>query len=311
MPVILSPRLLYFSPHQMLFYSNGEVRTDGGIPEHSLFQPKMVSPGEHSVTDILERWHIMVRKYSGMAMSKYYDKLPAISAIAELISKELSDAQGFQPVYLAGLWKQCMPIHLIWRKAGSADFLPRPEYRAPTWSWASLNSQTLILSVSKVAPDSIKARLVDFDIQLSSTHVPFGEVTGGYIELEAPVKEIPYFKITMRRIYLLDLDFQMIWKTPTDAVESDEILDIKSGQGHTIFLLSLVEETLHHMFHKMGIVPGSAQHYCLVLLKRKGEHACTRLGLFNEMVLEHTPDEEVGSVFRWQHSFRRKTIRIV
>lgn len=82
-------------------------------------------------------WERIIERYSQRLLTIPQDKLPAISGLAKLFQTTLNAAPSD---YLAGLWKIDLPMSLLWHVTGFS--LPsRPEqWRAPTWSWASLDS---------------------------------------------------------------------------------------------------------------------------------------------------------------------------
>ncbi|KAK8127341.1 hypothetical protein PG984_008449, partial [Apiospora sp. TS-2023a] len=72
--------------------------------------------------------------YSRRAMTNPSDKLAALSAIANIIA----DGDGY--TYLAGLFKEKLPMQLCWM-AHEGLPMPRPkQYRAPSWSWTSVDA---------------------------------------------------------------------------------------------------------------------------------------------------------------------------
>ncbi|KAK7937826.1 HET-domain-containing protein [Apiospora aurea] len=76
----------------------------------------------------------IAKEYSRRAMTNSSDKLVAISAIAKTI------AVGHGYTYLAGLFKESLPINLCWM---TDEGLPKPrpkQYRAPSWSWAAVDA---------------------------------------------------------------------------------------------------------------------------------------------------------------------------
>jgi hypothetical protein len=95
--------------------------------------------------EAMTRWFIVVMGYSRRALTNNKDKLPAISGLASLVQK----ATGYK--YLAGLWEEEIRRSLIWQRSGRDDDLgilavPQSKlqalsspYRAPTWSWASID----------------------------------------------------------------------------------------------------------------------------------------------------------------------------
>lgn len=78
-------------------------------------------------------WEPIVESYTRRAMTDRSDKLKALSAIAEIY------AESHNHTYLAGLWRESLPLGLCWMvEQGLRE--PRPkEFRAPSWSWASID----------------------------------------------------------------------------------------------------------------------------------------------------------------------------
>ncbi|KAH8193773.1 hypothetical protein TruAng_012063 [Truncatella angustata] len=79
-------------------------------------------------------WEPVVEAYSNRNMTNQSDKLVAISAIAQVFAK------AFNYIYLAGLWRETLPLGLCWMVAQGIR-KPRPkELRAPSWSWTSIDN---------------------------------------------------------------------------------------------------------------------------------------------------------------------------
>ncbi|KAJ8133601.1 hypothetical protein O1611_g9 [Lasiodiplodia mahajangana] len=80
-----------------------------------------------------ELWRLVIRKYGLCALTVPGDKLVAIAGIARMFGNVR------QSRYLAGLWEHTLLEDLLWYRSG--DSYQRPtDYRAPTWSWASVNT---------------------------------------------------------------------------------------------------------------------------------------------------------------------------
>jgi hypothetical protein len=80
-------------------------------------------------------WKDILVKYSRCKLTFCKDKLVALSGIAERFQEFTADR------YCAGLWWSSMIESLSWRRDSWArkPAKPRPEYCAPTWSWASID----------------------------------------------------------------------------------------------------------------------------------------------------------------------------
>lgn len=76
-------------------------------------------------------WMSLVHNYSHATLSHPSDKLIAISGIASAFASILNDR------YIAGMWHADLKSQLTWKCVG--DCSRSAKYRAPTWSWASID----------------------------------------------------------------------------------------------------------------------------------------------------------------------------
>ncbi|KAI1748210.1 heterokaryon incompatibility protein-domain-containing protein [Xylaria castorea] len=146
----LSPRVLYFSTTQIFWECFEEAKCESfpkGIPFH--FSDKNLStlwdfaeanetpsshPNDKTVMPIAvySVWRDLVKQYSQCSLTKARDKFPAFAGIAKLFREITGD------VYLAGLWQSRFLEGLDWRVAEPVS-KASSEYRAPSWSWASVD----------------------------------------------------------------------------------------------------------------------------------------------------------------------------
>ena len=172
---LLSPRRLIYSKNHLRWLCETTEITNGGDPEDRKWPstdrrdqmerlPTCLSPrfttSENMGDDTPESreiwysWLKIVREYNIRSLTKSKDKLRAIGGIAELYHIKTGDQ------YCAGLWRSHLAEELLWKVfhpratfssmiAESHDpdgtsrptitIYPRPKYRAPTWSWASVD----------------------------------------------------------------------------------------------------------------------------------------------------------------------------
>jgi hypothetical protein len=95
-----------------------------------------------------ERWTQIISEYSRRSLTKDFDKLPAIQGIAAEMSANIHDTY----IPFAGMWKHNLKHDLLWQFEDSPVLVPS-KYRAPTWSWASLDAK-VIWSKGHVSPSS-------------------------------------------------------------------------------------------------------------------------------------------------------------
>ena len=126
------------------------------------------------------------------------DKLVALAGIAE----RFGDALGTK--YVAGFWEDHMLEYLMWHpKSGATG---SSLYRAPSWSWASLDGRIawdsdLVTGLDRSCHRAYDCRILRCQITLKDQMLPYGEVSGGHIELSAVLRRawygdpLPYGKL--------------------------------------------------------------------------------------------------------------------
>ncbi|KAH8802622.1 heterokaryon incompatibility protein-domain-containing protein [Xylogone sp. PMI_703] len=130
-------------PHTVADYRQQNVTSNKkafNITPHSVSHES----DRHASDVILYRnWRDMVMVYSKLKLTKEEDKLPALSACANLMGKSLGDK------YLAGLWRKFLMEGLLWFVDPQKQLEPRPKiWRAPSWSWASVNAPNGVVYIT-------------------------------------------------------------------------------------------------------------------------------------------------------------------
>ena len=217
---ILALRTIHYAPRQMLSECRKARWTQSGVPPDILHGNRNIWNGRLHWDE--ERpffywdWYEVVENYTGRAITKEEDRLPALSGLASTLA-----ATKAMPQYVAGLWVDHLAWGLLWRK--TRDWLhPTAHYRAPSFSWASMNGKVRFLhhadlnTPSMVILSDIKD--ITFDVQplgsdkrgrLKGGHVAF---TGRIIECDPrvdprsvgykkPPGVMPALKLTVDYIY--------------------------------------------------------------------------------------------------------------
>jgi Heterokaryon incompatibility protein (HET) len=140
-------------------------------------------------------WLWLVGEYSRRKLTYAADKLSALSGLAGLLAKETKDT------YLAGIWANHLPEDLFWRVYAREEMIQvkpgeglvkeqcygevlsgisKPEtYRAPTWSWASIDANIMFIQLNF---DHVVSECVDHHIEPSGND-KFGRVKSGWIKI--------------------------------------------------------------------------------------------------------------------------------
>lgn len=155
---ILSPRSLHFCDSELLWECRETASCEtypAGLPEACEQENFKIRPV--SVSDLYERryfmdgvpttvkgiaynrWRRWINLYSGTHLTRDSDKLAAVSALAKCTRAVLDD------VYMAGLWRSMFAHQLIWY--GDYNISRPKDYRAPTWSWASVDGSVVLASI--------------------------------------------------------------------------------------------------------------------------------------------------------------------
>jgi hypothetical protein len=154
----LSTRILHFTPGMLYFETAEGVEAEDGTiwRPHSTGDEELSAKvgkrksryfGPSSVPNLVNffhgisraapsatplEWYLLVEMYSGCKLSREYDKLIAISGMANQIHKH----SGVP--YYAGIWGDSIAAGLLWLPEGQILVRPKQE-RAPCWSWASFD----------------------------------------------------------------------------------------------------------------------------------------------------------------------------
>ncbi|KAH6668209.1 heterokaryon incompatibility protein-domain-containing protein [Halenospora varia] len=163
----------------------GSIFSEGRIP----YSPIKVSGSiTNNPETELKTWKCTVENYTRRRLTYLPDRLPALAGVAEKFQKTWTDE------YLAGLWKRHFILLLAWRRNQDHPivyFEPLQSYRAPTWSWASIEGP---IEYDRVTPQSsaqkVEAKFVSCFVSLVNASLPFGQVQSARLKLE--VSMVPW-----------------------------------------------------------------------------------------------------------------------
>jgi hypothetical protein len=88
-----------------------------------------------SELDIYDIWRKLLYQYTRAKLTRPSDKLAAISGSAREMQRHLEKKDH----YILGIWKKFLLPLLLWEVVPSRLNTQPSEYRAPSWSWASVD----------------------------------------------------------------------------------------------------------------------------------------------------------------------------
>ncbi|KAF7439686.1 hypothetical protein PC9H_000022 [Pleurotus ostreatus] len=189
----LAPRILFFA-RQMIHWECASGAASEALPTVNKtksvlsFATKLRARYERapmSVERCLEEWQKLVQVYMSTRLTMVRDKLPAFSGIAREFYDQLVAASPSPcPRYLAGLWTPLLAVQLLW-KAESGNQQGQTSYRAPSWSWASVDKpiSSPIDTISRRTTKHTIISVLRAEVSAAGED-PFQEVSSGFIRAE-------------------------------------------------------------------------------------------------------------------------------
>jgi len=145
--------------------------------EHGALLRKYEDLPPDRLLDSFAIWRTIVSTYSNCGLTFKTDKLVAISALARHCQTQL----GLEGEYLAGLWSKYLGNQLLWETHPYLHGKRQKTYRAPTWSWASMDDTVFDACDIQFSDErDIVIEVKGWKMDLVSTDV-YGPVSGGYI----------------------------------------------------------------------------------------------------------------------------------
>ena len=200
----LAPRTLYFTKTQ-LFWECQELDACETLPDlvppvllkdRTVLSHNDLSTVRHKRNRNAEKepglWSDIILSYSSGLLTHSEDKLVAISGVAQQIYETRQDQ------YLAGLWRHKLEWQLLWSvdsksdssHSDSAASSDASVYRAPSWSWASVDG-TVRQLFPRLDAGGIFPRYLLIKIEGAFTMPlygddPFGQVRDGALHISCP-----------------------------------------------------------------------------------------------------------------------------
>lgn len=238
---LFSPRTLHFGREQ-IFWECRELSVCETMPDKSSFTSfkscsasqsyastfkcwqlamgKMLTAAVYTVkkdtSSLYRPWEAIVEEYSRCTLTMSGDKLVSLSGAALEMQTLLNEA------YLAGLWRGHLVAELLWyvhHWQETASFRSQP-YRAPSWSWASIDGQIEFVNSSTFVSNLVD--ILNAEVTPTSATNLFGQVIGGRLEIRGQLVELPAMRPGCHRVHTADsyyLDdiqesFETCWGLP-------------------------------------------------------------------------------------------------
>jgi hypothetical protein len=183
-----------------------------------------------SMTDIEHLqswWPEIVHRFTKADLTFARDKLPALSGIARRIHGQ----KGGQ--YLAGLWRdERIEAQLCWQVYGEPKTRPA-EWRAPSWSWASVDGTVSYSATQPGICDYTYARVVDASVTPLAAD-DFGQLSAGILRIEC--EDVILGRVMgSDTVVVQGIGEELQWPISLDTLDEDHL-----SQEVEVYLLPLV-----------------------------------------------------------------------
>ncbi|KAK7743393.1 hypothetical protein SLS62_010586 [Diatrype stigma] len=304
---VVSPRVLYYSFQQLHWICRGGIRADGGFCPTDRDTPwkggsiyrifalsqtttDMVDP---SISAVLAQpdeyaswrrnWGRLVQDYQARRLTNRDDKLVAISAVGTLFARYMGTG------FVAGLFERDLAIDLLWNRADDSEAQPRPAtYRAPSWSWASVDSKTQ----NKIATSEILARdAVTMEVlPWPDQQPPTPQARIGRVPLELRIRAW-ITKARLRNEGPRRVLEDPQWRLPSDSIACslDAVEpDLDTTMGLDVELVEIYWYPTSPRRRKGGVPMDKVAGLIALRGEEDGRQTCRRIGRF---------DMEVSSIY--------------
>ena len=256
---ILAPRTVYFTARKIYFVCCKKITSDvdpcsfigyNGFNEElvntwTINRPRM-APHASKLEFCSRQWKRVVQQYTHGQLSLESDKLVAIAGLAKHMQRTWLIPNI---TYLAGLWSFELLDWLMWRRSRTSTSLARPKaYRAPRWSWASVEGkvewnaeQRRFGSSDEVSSDVIYCASI-VEARTSPTSDPYGSVSGGYIQIRGRL-----CTTTPERA-----KSQPVWDVVSVNGRHDPDHIPADSEEFMVLILSIIKENAEH--HTQGLL---------------------------------------------------------
>jgi hypothetical protein len=145
----LAPRTLHFEQAEQSWSCYAQCMCECNVAASSIYKIQYAQALRDPTADggkLAYQWRELAVGYMSKALSHTTDKLPALSGLARQFQRHFQQ-RGKDNTYLAGLWRSSLVDDMLWYvRPRRRPMQPKPAvWRAPSWSWASNDSEIFYL----------------------------------------------------------------------------------------------------------------------------------------------------------------------
>jgi hypothetical protein len=299
----MSPRMLLFKDFQLFWVCTKMRGRDGGwiAPDESQSYGQQWNLSRRNLqSPMLGDWQNICEMYSTRKLSDPNDKLTALSSVASYFAAAGSKS------YAAGIWMTQYIDQLAWisRSHPGAVFAAkkRPDvWRAPSWSWASLDSNIAFRSQlfeKRVIVPYLQPQVVEWRVEPVSQAARFGQLKSAFLKIRGRLLksrpeakgdkyELSTIESTEHPRHVPDLgpgllSFDLMMKASPPVVSTIEGIEPCDDFVYCLLLAILVSSDVAATLpdNIMGIQDDKVEEVFCLALRQRSDGSFYRVGYF-------------------------------
>jgi hypothetical protein len=263
----LSRRVLHFCSQEVIWECQNARRSESGCSDkpsgrndfktymHTMYE---ATPYSKLAKDFRKLWYKTVQEYSRLQLTFEKDKMPALAALTQDMETLRADDR-----FLAGLWEKTLLLDLLWMVWPSPKTGRLATWRAPTWSWACVQSQVVWGS----SVDYVLGSVEVVDIRYVTT----GPACMGEIQEASIILRVPLLRAGFE-------SGRLCLDSTTPLLYDITICNEKMDYDFSVPGLCHISSTTEVFIAPIGIDKVNYAHTGIVLLKRQDRPLYERVG---------------------------------
>ncbi|KAF4628845.1 hypothetical protein G7Y89_g9301 [Cudoniella acicularis] len=260
---LLSPRIIHFANDQIYWEClemDASEAFPGGMPRQVVGRFKDLDPRSAGQKARIDRglksdpllntysiWSKIVDQYTRCNLTKASDKMVALSALARQVQAQF----GPEIRYVAGMWDKYVASQLFWQvSSGESVQVNRPdEYRAPSWSWMSVDGHVSVPEVDQANQREIVLEIISLHVTTAGPDEFTGPITGGYLTVRGILvrASMTYDKETEGAVLMVNGN-EMDWFISWDV-------EFGPGQERHLYCLPIRKSPYGNSYDGLFLVP--------------------------------------------------------
>ena len=190
-------------------------------------------------------------------------------AVSDL-ARKIHEALGPNEAYVGGVWERNLHLHLLWDVTSNRTNFRWKEYRAPTWSWASVEGDVYNHRTNPEAAFNCISLIRASTEQKPAKADPYGALSSAILHTEGPLLKVCFgpratqhivttmttqsgLKFSLYQRFSATLDFNFPDSGPMDVHCLVVIQEVHEGKPQLAGLVLVRQESVKGQYIRIGL----------------------------------------------------------